>query len=58
MNKQKLISMGVSEELADKVMAELDGNFIPRTRFNEVNELKKAWKGINHCKNSRKCISN
>lgn len=43
MNKQKLISLGVSEDIADKVMAELDGNFIPRTRFNEVNELKKSY---------------
>lgn len=43
MNKQKLISLGVSEDIADKVMSELEGNFIPRTRFNEVNELKKSY---------------
>lgn len=43
MNKQKLISMGVSEEIAEKVASELEGNFIPRTRFNEVNELKKSY---------------
>lgn len=43
MNKQKLISMGVSEDLAGQIMAELEGNFIPKTRFNEVNELKKSY---------------
>lgn len=43
MNKQKLISMGVSEEIAEKIMQEVGGNFIPITRFNEVNELKKSY---------------
>jgi myosin heavy subunit len=44
MNKEKLIEMGLSEELATKVMGELDGNFVPKTRFNEVNEENKTLK--------------
>lgn len=41
MNKQELISLGASEELAEKIVEKLDGNYIPKTRFNEVNtELK------------------
>lgn len=43
MNKQKLISMGVSEDLAESIMKELNGSFIPKTRFDEVNELKKSY---------------
>lgn len=43
MNKEKLIEMGATEELATSIMKELDGNFIPKHRFNEVNtELKQA----------------
>jgi hypothetical protein len=43
MTKEQLIKMGLTEEQATAVMAELDGNFIPKTRFNEVNtELKQA----------------
>lgn len=43
MNKEKLIEMGLTEELATSVMKELDGNYIPKARFNEVNtELKQA----------------
>ena len=43
MNKEKLIEMGLTEELATSVMKELDGNYVPKTRFNEVNtELKQA----------------
>lgn len=43
MNKEKLIEMGLTEELATKVAKELDGNYVPKTRFNEVNtELKQA----------------
>lgn len=43
MNKQKLIEMGVSEDLAESIMNELKGSFIPKTRFDEVNELKKSY---------------
>ena len=43
MNKEKLIEMGLIEELATSVMKELDGNYVPKARFNEVNtELKQA----------------
>lgn len=43
MNKEKLIEMGLTEEMATKVMKELDGNFVPKSRFNEINtELKSA----------------
>lgn len=43
MNKAKLISLGVSDELAEKIMSEVGGNFVPLSRFNEVNELKKSY---------------
>lgn len=37
------MEMGLSEELADKVIAGLDGAYIPKNRFNEVNtELNTA----------------
>lgn len=43
MNKEKLIEMGLTEEQATNVMKELDGNYVPKTRFNEINtELKQA----------------
>lgn len=43
MNKEKLIEMGLTEEQASNVMKELDGNFVPKTRFNEINtELKQV----------------
>lgn len=43
MNKEKLIEIGLTEELATKVAKELDGNYVPKARFNEVNtELKQA----------------
>jgi hypothetical protein len=41
--KEQLLAMGLTEEQATAVLKELDGNFIPKTRFNEVNaELKTA----------------
>lgn len=43
MNKQKLLAMGVTEEQATQIMNELNGNFIPKSRFDEVNELKKSY---------------
>lgn len=42
MDKKKLMEMGLSEEQADAVMKELDGAFVPKTRFNEVTEAKNA----------------
>ena len=42
MNKDDLLAMGLTEELAGKVMDSLDGNFVPKSRFNEVNEELKA----------------
>ena len=47
MNKETLIAMGLTEEQAKKVMEGLDGNYVPKTRFNEVNtELNKAKETI------------
>lgn len=37
MNKEALISLGLTEEQATKVMSALDGAVVPKTRFNEVN---------------------
>ncbi len=44
MTKEQLMEMGLSEELAEKVLAahkEELKNFIPKARFDEVNEAKK-----------------
>lgn len=45
MEKEKLIELGLTEEQADKVIAEhkaqLEGNYIPKSRFDEVNNAKK-----------------
>lgn len=38
MNKEDLIAMGLTEEQAKKVMDSLDGNFVTKVRFNEINE--------------------
>lgn len=43
MTKEKLIEMGLTEEQAAKVMESLNGAFVPKNRFNEVNtELQTA----------------
>ena len=42
MNKEKLIELGLTQELAEKVVAELDGAYVPKERFNQVNERMKA----------------
>ena len=40
--KEQLIAMGIAENLAQKVIDEIiDGNYIPKTRFNEINEKAK-----------------
>ena len=44
MTKEDLIAMGLSEEQAKKVMNSLDGNYVTKTRFNEVNEENKTLK--------------
>ena len=43
MNKESLIQLGLTDEQADKVMESLNGAFVPKSRFNEVNtELQTA----------------
>lgn len=44
MNKTKLLELGLSEEQADKVLEGLNGAFVPKGRFNEINEALKAAK--------------
>lgn len=44
MKKEDLIAMGLTEEQAQKVMDSLDGNFVTKARFNEVNEENKSLK--------------
>lgn len=44
MKKEDLIAMGLTEEQASKVMDSLDGDFVTKARFNEVNEELKASK--------------
>ena len=44
MNKEDLIAMGLTEEQAKKVMDSLDGNFVTKARFNEINEENKSLK--------------
>lgn len=43
MTKESLMEMGLTEEQANKVMESLNGAFVPKSRFNEVNtELQTA----------------
>lgn len=43
--KEQLVGMGLTEELAQKVVDEvIDGNYIPKSRFNEINEENKTLK--------------
>lgn len=44
MKKEDLIAMGLTEEQAKKVMDSLNGNYVTKTRFNEVNEENKTLK--------------
>jgi septal ring factor EnvC (AmiA/AmiB activator) len=41
MTKEQLIAMGLTEEQANQVMESLNGNFVTKTRFDEVNTAKK-----------------
>ena len=45
MDKKTLMEMGLTEEQADAVLKGLDGAFVPKARFNEVNEAKKDLEG-------------
>lgn len=43
--KEQLVGMGLTEEMAQKVIDEvIDGNYIPKSRFNEINEENKTLK--------------
>ena len=42
MNKQKLTELGLTEEQADGVLALLDGAYVPKDRFNQLNDKYKA----------------
>lgn len=44
MTKEKLMEWGLTEEQANKVMEGLNGSFVTKARFNEVNEENKALK--------------
>ena len=47
MTKEQLVEWGLTEEQADKVMEGLNGSFVTKARFNEVNtELSAAKKTI------------
>lgn len=41
MTKEQLAAMGLTEEQANKVMESLNGNFVTKARFDEVNTAKK-----------------
>ena len=42
MTKEKLMEWGLTEEQANKVMEGLNGSFVTKSRFNEVNEENKT----------------
>ena len=43
MTKESLMEFGLTEEQANYVMESLNGSFVPKSRFNEVNrELQNA----------------
>lgn len=44
MKKEDLVAMGLTEEQAEKVMGSLDGDYVTKARFNEVNEELKTAK--------------
>ncbi len=44
MKKEDLIAMGLTEEQAQKVMDSIDGNFVTKKRFNEINEENNTLK--------------
>lgn len=44
MKKEDLVAMGLTDDQAKKVMDSLDGDFVTKNRFNEVNEENKQLK--------------
>ena len=42
MNKKTLMELGLEEEMATKVSEAFEGKYVPKDRFNEVNDSKKA----------------
>ena len=37
MNRDELIKLGISETVANQIMESLNGSFVPKSRFNEIN---------------------
>ena len=59
MKKEDLIAMGLTEEQAKKVMDSIDGNFVTKARFNEVNEeFECAKKKRSECEASLEELQN
>ena len=46
MTKESLIEMGLTEEQAAKVMDGLNGDFVPKSRFNEINADLKNTRAV------------
>lgn len=44
MTKEQLMAMGLNEEQAQKVLDSLDGNYVPKSKFQEVSEENKTLK--------------
>lgn len=44
MTKESLLAMGLSEEQAKKVLETLDGEYVPKSKFQEVSEENKTLK--------------
>ncbi len=44
MKKEDLMALGLTEEQAEKVLRAVEGNYIPKTRFDEAGEETKALK--------------
>lgn len=50
MTKEELLKLGITEDVAEKVIAahakEIDGAYVPKNRFNEINESNKSLKEL------------
>lgn len=44
MSKEELIAMGLTEEQAKKVVEAVEGNYVPKSQFNEISEENKTLK--------------
>lgn len=44
MTRDTLVEMGLTEELATKVMGSLNGNYVPKNRFNEISRENESLK--------------